>query len=429
MSFLFSKFIKGLRISKEDSVNPSNIDIVPGGSAGTTITLQGSQTANQTVTLPNETGTILTTASTIDLDQLEALTSQKAVATNSAGHLVSATTSTAELNYLVGTTSAVQTQLNTLTTNLSTETTNRTNADALKANLSLNNIVPTAAVDVNGQKIINAGTPTNPADLTTKAYVDAAASGGGANLTLSNLISPIGINVDIIPNVTNTKNMGNGFKFWLGGFFTSVFTGTIGTAAQITAIDVDNNKLKTNTTTKLDWSGTNLDINTRKIVNVVDPTSAQDVATKSYVDSHVPVVNPTMIAKQGGSGFTLNSTTVTMPFANLLRNDMPSSYNNTTSIFTPPYLGKYSVNATFQAAGTLGVTDYIVIYLVDTTFDAIRAQQIIWGTGGNNTYQIRLNEVVDLASTLSYKITASTSGSLFVYNSGPMYFTITYLGA
>jgi len=36
---------------------------------------------------------------------------------------------------------------------------------------------------------------------------------------------------------------------------------------------------------RLDWSGTDLDINTRKITNVVDPTSAQHAATKNYVDT------------------------------------------------------------------------------------------------------------------------------------------------
>ena len=50
-------------------------------------------------------------------------------------------------------------------------------------------------------------------------------------------------------------------------------------------MDLLNSTLRSGVTTKLDWSGTDVSLNTRKLVNVVDPTATQDAATKNYVDT------------------------------------------------------------------------------------------------------------------------------------------------
>jgi hypothetical protein len=50
------------------------------------------------------------------------------------------------------------------------------------------------------------------------------------------------------------------------------------------SIDWQLQRLKTGATVKLDWSGTDVSLNTRKLTDVVDPTALQDAATKNYVD-------------------------------------------------------------------------------------------------------------------------------------------------
>lgn len=66
--------------------------------------------------------------------------------------------------------------------------------------------------------------------------------------------------------------------------FKSAFLQDIKTSANSIVVDVANSRLKSGSTTKLDWSGTDVSLNTRKLTSVTDPSSAQDAATKNYVD-------------------------------------------------------------------------------------------------------------------------------------------------
>lgn len=56
--------------------------------------------------------------------------------------------------------------------------------------------------------------PVNPSDAATKAYVDGVS--GGANTTLSNLTSPVAVNQDILPDGSNSRNLGATSAFWAG---------------------------------------------------------------------------------------------------------------------------------------------------------------------------------------------------------------------
>lgn len=64
MAFSLLKILKGLRIVKENTLTPDEIQIVPNGSASTVTTIQSSQTANRTLTLPNATDTLVGKATT-----------------------------------------------------------------------------------------------------------------------------------------------------------------------------------------------------------------------------------------------------------------------------------------------------------------------------------------------------------------------------
>lgn len=64
MAFNIREFFKGLRISQENTLTPKRIDIIPGGASDTTTTLTTSQTIGVTITLPNDTTTLLGTATT-----------------------------------------------------------------------------------------------------------------------------------------------------------------------------------------------------------------------------------------------------------------------------------------------------------------------------------------------------------------------------
>ena len=98
MAFSLTKFIKGLRITQENTLTPAAIEITPAGSASTTTTVVSSQTANRTVTLPDLSGTALLNTSTIAATQIGA-----------------GTVDNTEFGYLDGVTSPIQTQINAIT--------------------------------------------------------------------------------------------------------------------------------------------------------------------------------------------------------------------------------------------------------------------------------------------------------------------------
>lgn len=141
MGFDFSKFIKGIRIFEENTLTPKKIDIIPGGTANTTTTIQASQTTDKTLTLPDATDTLVGKATTDTLtnksidaegtgnsitnlkdanikagaaiahNKMAALTANKALASDASGVVVPTAVTDTELGYVSGVTSAIQTQL------------------------------------------------------------------------------------------------------------------------------------------------------------------------------------------------------------------------------------------------------------------------------------------------------------------------------
>lgn len=134
---------------------------------------------------------------------------------------------------------------------------------------------------------------------------------GAANQNLSNLTTT-SINAPLIPDTNNAQDLGTSLLKWNNQYVNQIMDASTdtaaidpnlrtlvdsGTAASVdwenrvlenlngVSVDYGNEQLKTAGNVKLDWSATDISVNTRKIIGVVDPSSAQDAATKNYVDN------------------------------------------------------------------------------------------------------------------------------------------------
>lgn len=123
MAFSFFKILKGLNIREENTLTPKEIDIVPGGTAGTKTTITTNQTSNVTVTLPTSGGSVLTDSSTATLTNKTINADNntitnidnneiKALAAIDATKIGAGNVDSTEFGYLDGVTSAIQTQIN-----------------------------------------------------------------------------------------------------------------------------------------------------------------------------------------------------------------------------------------------------------------------------------------------------------------------------
>lgn len=387
-------FIKGILIQNEaDRSKQLVFEVDNTATTNTKTTIKSKQTANRTLTTPDVDGELVEkdaeqvlTNKNIDAD--DNLISNiddsniKVAAGIDVSKLGSGDVDNTEFNYLNGVTSPIQTQLNSSSTALSDHLSDATDAhdassisNTPSGNLAATDIqgavnelqsdVDTRALDsdvikkdgsvdftadqsMGGFKLTDVAEPTLNTDVATKFYVDNSGGGGGANTTLSNLVSPVAFNQDLLPSAADIRQIGSSSSRIANIFLfstrfynaTSTLFGQIrplsnqlrietpdvssgtsnnvalitgaGSAADSGTINVTtgtgNNSgglnvttgnavsgnsggisLQTGTATgtrgDIILNGRQINASSTKIINVTDPTTAQDAATKNYVDT------------------------------------------------------------------------------------------------------------------------------------------------
>jgi hypothetical protein len=316
-------------------------------------------------------------AAAIALDKLAATTASRALVSNASGFVSASATTSVELGYVSGVTSAIQTQLNDKASkaldNLASTAVNisilpaaddsidlgsaslrwnalyaqnieTNNIDSPNSKVVVSNnlevqgnitteingrsvgsatqsfdagyfdqirhgsdvffILNGSDIDANTHKITNVVDPTADQDAATKKYVDDSIDNSAANKALSNLAS-VAINASLIAGSDGTLDLGSNSLQWKDIYITGALQGDMLRAAdtgndifdisggvinagdETASISTNSRQLKVGATVKLDWGVTHIDVNSNKLINVADPTSAQDAATKAYADSKV----------------------------------------------------------------------------------------------------------------------------------------------
>lgn len=190
--FNFFKVLKGLKITQENTFTPKEIEIIPDGTSGTKTSIVSSQTTNRTVTIPDDTTTLLGTATTQNVSNktITASTIDSTPIGQTTPAAVTATTFAATSGTISG---------DTITTNTATQTlTNKT----LTAPVITNPDIDGGTID---------STPigqTTPAAGSFTTLTATSGSIGGDNLVTENGTQTL-TNKTLTAPVLNTADINN----------------------------------------------------------------------------------------------------------------------------------------------------------------------------------------------------------------------------
>ncbi len=199
--------------------------------------------------------------------------------------------------------------------------------------------VPASSINLNNQKIINLLDPTSAQEGSTKNYVDTRV------ITLTGAVTG---------------------------------AGSLGTTIATTLTNITISQISNLFTARLDQfaaPNVNLSLGNQKIINLLNPTLAQDGATKNYVD--------TSIAVPAAAKFIIQTTNASVPNAQVLGSLTTGLLKNTTTtgILSIAIAGTdyYSLGNPTRILDD-GLTNFFTIFL-----DEASSTSSLLTTGNNNT--------------------------------------------
>ena len=146
----------------------------------------------------------------------------------------------------------------------------------VSGNSEFQSITITGPLDANSNKIINLAEPTDDQDAATKLYVDTHSTDPTDLMTLSTDQTVTGTKTFSVPPVmSEIINIG------------TVTLPPKGTIATTSGPDILLNKTIQNPTLTGAVSSSTINMNNNVISNLADPSTAQDAASKNYVDAFV----------------------------------------------------------------------------------------------------------------------------------------------